>query len=48
MTLTLVLGLIVGFIGVFVLVFVPSSDSLLASNGKAIRAGIIAAMFYGT
>ncbi|MFT4888046.1 MAG: drug/metabolite transporter (DMT)-like permease [Pseudohongiellaceae bacterium] len=46
-TLTSVLGLIVGFTGVVVLVFDPSGDSPLASNGKAICAGIIAAMFYG-
>lgn len=48
MTLTSVLGLIVGFFGVVVLVFDPSSDSPVASNGMAISAGIVGAMFYGT
>ncbi|MFT6093375.1 MAG: drug/metabolite transporter (DMT)-like permease [Pseudohongiellaceae bacterium] len=48
MTVTSVLGLIVGFTGVLVLVFDPGSESPLASNGKAIIAGITAAMFYGT
>lgn len=48
MTMTSVSGLIVGFLGVVVLVFDPSSDSPVASNGQAIFAGIAAAMFYGT
>ena len=48
MTLTSILGLILGFSGVVVLVLGPSSESSLASDGKAIRAGIAAAMFYGT
>jgi|TARA_B110000459_G_C16600253_1_gene490695 drug/metabolite transporter (DMT)-like permease len=48
MTLTSILGLILGFSGVVVLVLGPSSESSLASDGKAISAGIAAAMFYGT
>jgi drug/metabolite transporter (DMT)-like permease len=48
MTLTSILGLVIGFAGVIVLVIGPSSESSLASNGKAISAGIAAAMFYGT
>jgi drug/metabolite transporter (DMT)-like permease len=42
--LTSVLGLIVGFIGAVVFVFDSRCDSLLASNGKAISAGITAVM----
>jgi hypothetical protein len=42
--LTSVLGLIVGFIGAVVFVLDSRCDSLLASNGKAISAGIIAVM----
>jgi drug/metabolite transporter (DMT)-like permease len=42
--LTSVSGLIVGFIGVVVFVFDSRCDSSLASNGKAISAGIIAVM----
>ena len=48
MTLTSILGLILGFSGVVVLVLGPSSELSLASDGKAISAGIAAAMFYGT
>ena len=48
MTLTSILGLILGFSGVVVLVLGPTSESSFASNGKAISAGIAAAMFYGT
>lgn len=48
LTVLSVSGLIVGFSGVVVLVFDPSSPSPVESNASAIIAGLIAAGFYGT